>query len=209
MHRLCQTFSKGRLHIATRSTTRGEFVQAFEPVVRPDFAPVRQCASAQRGTGRTRARRALRRASRRLLWESGPRGFWVTGSRRGRCVRRHEVSRVNCSSGHSSNTVSSLTSVGPRRTAVAAIHNSTATPASTQSPVASLRHQVSGDHKSAAGEVASVLGFHRRTEPEGRCQHASVDADSGLARCHSLSAATNRSHSSSVRSAMTNSSGPS
>lgn len=182
-------------------------------------------------------------------------GCEVATCRLRRFVRDHEASRMSCSSGQPSNTVSSLTSVRPRRTAVAAIHRSpvctfwwsgwpacsqasrnranvvavkssggktkadrssrsrsatrTAAPPSAKRPVASLCDHLSGDHKSAASEVATVSGLHWRTESQGRCQDVGVDADSGLANCHSLRAATNRSHSSSVRSSMTNSSGPS
>lgn len=86
---------------------------------------------------------------------------------------------------------------------------STVTPTGAERAVASLSHHLGSDDKSATGEMAAVARLQRRTDPEGRCQHARVDTDGNVASRHSLSAATNRSHSSSVRSSIANSPEPS
>ena len=76
-------------------------------------------------------------------------------------------------------------------------------PPGAQRAVPRLRDDLRGDGEPSAGEMATVTCFERGAGAQGRREDSRVDAERRRAGGHSSSAATKRSHSSSVRSSIT------
>ena len=74
--------------------------------------------------------------------------------------------------------------------------------------VPNFRDYLCADHEATARNVGSVSLFECGAMPQYCGKNSLVDADRRRARRHSSRAATNRFHSSSVRSSITNASGP-